>query len=193
MIHIVTLALLLFGQAAHAQPATPSCWLVTQAAGYTMGRTAAGQYAAWWCPDAWGDWNRVTLVMRAGYTLIHPTVAATASPASTAAAYWRANVQFSCAVPRSNDPPMLALCDAAANAANETKPPPPFVVRSNGLATTRPTYPLVAGVRGLASNGTVRVLDAGGRPTACNPAQAAGSYMQVKRTPGTVALCSATP
>lgn len=186
------LPLLLCSVSAFAQT-PPSCWIVSTAAGYTRGSTEHGQFAAWWCPDAHGDWSRVTLAMRTGYTLQHPTLPASASPADVAAAYWRANVGFNCAVPRRNDPPLLALCDAAANAANDTRPLPPYVVRTNGTAATRPTYPLVAGVRGTVSNGSVPVLDAGGRPTACNPAEKVGSYMQVKRRPGTVALCSATP
>lgn len=181
-----------------AAPEPPTCWVVTDARGYTMGSTDAGRYGAWWCPGAWGDWSLALLVMRTGYALKHPAASAATSPASVAEAYWRANVAIDCFAPDldATDPAMYGLCSAAYTAARATRPLPPYIVRNNGGYSTRPTYPVVAGVRSKTSNGTVPIKDAGGRPTACNRAQTikegSSTYMQVKRTVDTVALCTAS-
>lgn len=168
---------------------SPSCFVVSGAAGYTMGTTEDGRHSAWWCLRGHGDYEMALLVMKAGYVLIHPTVPVAATPVETALAYWNANVTESCFV-TNPDEAVHRLCDAAYSAALATRPLPPFVVRTNGTALTRPTYPVVNGVRSLTSNGVVSVRDARGRPTPCNAAQKLGSYMQVKRTPDLVALCS---
>jgi hypothetical protein len=181
---------------AQALPPAPSCWTVNGAVGYSMGKSSEGMYAAWWCPDAAGDWALFTLIMRTDYVLKHPATLPGAAPADVALAYWRENVTIDCGapVPTQTD---ANLCNAARTAGMATRPPPAFVVRPNGTAKTRPTYPLVAGVRGTVSNGTVSILDATGRATACNPNEKIGTgastYMQVKGIPGTVALCKAAP
>ncbi len=183
-------ALLLLCGFAHAGTVpSPSCFVVSGASGYTMGTTEDGRHSAWWCLRGDGDWSMALLVMKAGYVLIHPVVAATATPVETALAYWNANVTERCFV-TNPDEAVHRLCDAAYSAGLGTRPLPPFVVRTNGVAPTRPTYPVVNGVRSMTSNGVVLVRDAQGRPTPCNPAQKLGSYMQVKRTPDLVALCS---
>jgi hypothetical protein len=189
MKHLILAFLMFCATAAHAAPEPPSCWLVTNAKGYTVGSSDAGQFAAWWCPDGAGDWDMALLVSRSGYTLKHPTLPAGASPAATADAYWRANVAVDCFTVIA-DAAMSGLCDRAWDAGRLTRPLPPFIVRPNGTALTRPTYPVINGVRSTLSNGTVPILDAHGRPTACDPVQKLGSYMRVKRTPDLVALCS---
>jgi hypothetical protein len=193
-----TLALILAAAALHANAATtpPDCWTVSGATGYTMTTTDDGVIAAWWCPDSFGDWSLVTLTMRAGYVLKHPAIPASAAATDIALAYWKENVTIDCAVPTPTQAD-ANLCNAAKAAGLKTRPAPQFVVRPNGTAKTRPTYPLAGGVRGTVSNGSVDVIDATGRPTACNPAEklvvGSSTYMQVKRTPGTVALCKAGP
>lgn len=148
--------------------APPTCWVVSGATGYTMGTTTAGRYAAWWCPSEW-SWSQVLLISKAGYTLIHPTIPPGASAASAAEAYWNANVAFNCAVPSTNDPAALSLCDAAYNASLDTMPLSRFIVSPYSGATYRATYPTTAaigGTRSTTSNGRIPIVT-NAAPTPC--------------------------
>lgn len=194
MKHLIALflTLLLLASQASAQPTPPTCSPITTAKGFTAAAFTIGKMAAYWCPDAWGDWTMVTQAARSDYTLKHPTWGAT--PAAIVEAYWRENVTVNCAAPGDGD--LALLCAEARHAALQTRPLPPYIVRVNGTSATRPTYPVVAGVRSKTSNGSVPIRDARGRPVACNAAQSvkegSSTYMQVKRTANTVALCGAS-
>lgn len=192
MMKTLLLLLLLLGSPAQAQTLPPEpaeCYVTSGARGYTMGQTPDGTYGAWWCLDTvTADWKMAFVFARTNYVLVHPQVPAGTSDLDTLKAYWVANVTLGC---NAADAAITRLCDAAHNAALDTRPLPPFIVRPNGLALTRPTYPVVNGVRSTTSNGTVPILDPYGRATGCNPVERLGNYMRVKSTPGTVALCSA--
>ena len=174
----------------------PSCFLTNGARGYTMQMQDSGDLdASWWCPDGWGDWRMFRLAQRSGTVIAHPVPAfLTLDVEQVGAAYWKANVKQTC--DGTTDVKLIDLCAAAMRRGLQTLPPPPYVVRTNGSYATRPTYPVVNGVRSTVSNGTVQIRDADGRGVACNPAQAiregSSTYMQVKRTLNTVALCTAS-
>ena len=179
-------ALLLAATPAAAQIAPPSCWVVSGATGYVMGATAAGRYAAWWCPAGIGRWSRVILVMRTDYTLKHPVIPPGAGAASVAEAYWRANVTFNCTVPGSNDPALLELCDAAYNASLDTMPA--WRVATNGTFVDRPAFRVsAAGVRSLSSTGRATV----GAPCDCTAIRIIeGRSTYCQTAPSMVAICT---
>lgn len=168
MKHLFLLCALFASQAfAQTNPA-PSCWVVSGATGYVMGSTAAGRYAAWWCPTTWG-WSRVLLISKSGYSLKHPAIPPGAGAASVAEAYWNANVAFNCAVPGTNDPEALGLCDAAYNASLDTWPLSRWIVSPYPGATYRATYPTSApidGKRSTTANGKVLIVT-NAAPTEC--------------------------
>jgi hypothetical protein len=190
------LTLALCAPLARAQVKLPPCWPTLGGQGYVEGAQAgalAGEWAAWWCLGADGDWHRVMLVARAGYAVQPPAAAASADQASRWSARWSANVRQSCST--TTDVVLIDLCAAATRAARATMPLPPWIVRPNGSYTTRPMYDLVGGVRSKTASGSVPIRDASGRPTACNYAvrvvEGSSVYAQVPRvTPVRVALCS---
>jgi hypothetical protein len=189
MKHIL-FSLLLFVCGAHA---TPSCWIVSGAVGYTQGSNADGRYAGWWCADKW-DWSRVLLVARSDYTLIHP--APVAGAASTAEAYWKANVSVDCGANNGTNLPMQRLCDAAWWATDLTVPQSRWIVSPYSGATYRATYATskpIDGVRTTTSNGRVLIVTAG-QPTPCSCAagrtvEGATTYCSVGGAAQTVANC----
>lgn len=196
---ILLIVALLFSFSAQAQFAgsrltPPACFLMNGAAGFALKKvpeTGHG-HVTWWCPNDWGDWRLYRLVWVAGTPIVHPS-ARGADAEQVGGDYWRINVKQTC--DSTIDVVLIDLCATAMRHAWTTLPLPPYVVRSNGSYATRPTYPVVNGVRSKSSNGSVLVKSADdGRPTACNPVQTiregSSTYMQVKRTVNTVALCS---
>ena len=151
-------------------------------------------YAAWWKLADNGDYATCLLGARSGYVIKHPVLSTTATMAEKVAAYWALNVTVDCSTGADNL--LMQACDQGWVDAQATKPPPPYAVRPNGTNATRPTYPVVNGVLGPSSNGRVDVKDATGRQTACDPREVVkvgtSTYMRVKATPGTAALCGAT-
>jgi hypothetical protein len=183
---------ILLGACAAAN-AAPPCWVVSGAAGYTQGSNADGRYAGWWCARPW-EWSRTLLVVRHDYTLIHPAPAAGA--ASTAEAYWKANVTVDCGANNGTNLPMQRLCDAAWTATDATIPPSRWIVSPYPGATYRATYPTsqpIDGTRTTTSNGRVLIVTAG-QPTHCACAlgrkvEGATTYCSVSGVAQTVANC----
>lgn len=192
---VLALVLALVAPIAAAQPKAPSCWPTLGGQGYvegSQGAPLAGDWAAWWCLGAQGDWGLVRVVAKAGYSPLQAAGTA-GDQAARWSARWAANVTEDCRT--TADVVLIDLCAAATRAARATMPLPPWVVRQNGSYTTRPLYDLVNGVRSRTASGTVNIVDPSGRPTACNYAvrvvEGSSVYAQIPNVePVRVALCS---
>lgn len=182
---ILLMMVMAFAGAAHA--AAPSCWVVNGAVNYTSGTTADGRFGAWWCPiEPWGDHSLQYVIMRTGYVLIHPPIAANASPADTALAYWNANVNLNCLAWPPDQPDIGRLCNAAYAAGQAAKPPSRWIITPYTGATYRATYPItqaIGGTRSTKSNGRVPIVT-NGQPTPCSCT--AGRVQETNATTGVV-------
>lgn len=133
------LALALPAQAIAAQPV--QC-LPTQSGGTGLGYlhadTAAGEWAAWWCPVRWGH-ELNYFVRPVGYALTHPGTAGLTS-LGIVRAYMAANPMAGDCLPPADT--VRDLCTAMRLASWSTLPPLPAMVvdKATRADGTRPTY-----------------------------------------------------